>query len=92
MDGNATHKIDYNRIVAANIRKHRKSLRMTQESLAFAAGLSSQHLSKIERCACSPTVSTLVKLAECMGIEPAKLFEPGDIETFMYIYTDILSD
>lgn len=92
MEGNAAHHVDYNRLVAANIRRQRKRAGLTQEQAAHAADLSPQHLSKIERCTCSPTVSTVVKLAACLGVEPAALFEPCDLESCVYIYTDILAE
>lgn len=68
----------YRRVVAANIKQRRKALGLTQEALAQEAGISSQHLSKIERCACSPTMDTVVRIALSLGTTPAALFEEPD--------------
>ena len=70
--------MNYRRVVAANIKQRRKALGLTQEALAQEAGISSQHLSKIERCACSPTMDTVVRIALSLGTTPAALFEQPD--------------
>lgn len=70
--------MNYRRIVAANIKQRRKALGLTQEALAQEAGISSQHLSKIERCACSPTMDTMVRIALSLNTTPAALFEDPD--------------
>ncbi len=70
--------MNYRRVVAANIKQRRKALGLTQEALAQEAGISSQHLSKIERCACSPTMDTVVRIALSLGTTPAALFEEPD--------------
>lgn len=70
--------MNYRRVVAANIKQRRKALGLTQEALAQEAGISSQHLSKIERCACSPTMDTMVRIALSLNTTPASLFEDPD--------------
>lgn len=70
--------MNYRRVVAANIKQRRKALGLTQEALAQEAGISSQHLSKIERCACSPTMDTMVRIALSLNTTPAALFEGPD--------------
>lgn len=70
--------MNYRRVVAANIKQRRKALGLTQEALAQEASISSQHLSKIERCACSPTMDTVVRIALSLGTTPAALFEEPD--------------
>ena len=70
--------MNYRRVVAANIKQRRKALGLTQEALAQEAGISSQHLSKIERCACSPTMDTMVRIALSLDTTPAALFEGPD--------------
>ncbi len=72
--------MNYRRVVAANIKQRRKALGLTQEALAQEAGISSQHLSKIERCACSPTMDTMVRIALSLGTTPAALFEEPDAQ------------
>lgn len=55
-----------------------KSLRLdkgfTQEDLAFCADLSVSHLSKVERGITSPTVKTLYRLAQALGVDVAQFF------------------
>lgn len=72
--------MNYRRVVAANIKQRRKALGLTQEALAQEAGISSQHLSKIERCACSPTMDTMVRIALSLDTTPAALFEDPDVQ------------
>ncbi|MDD7202815.1 MAG: helix-turn-helix transcriptional regulator [Coriobacteriaceae bacterium] len=72
--------MNYRRVVAANIKQRRKALGLTQEALAQEAGISSQHLSKIERCACSPTMDTMVCIALSLDTTPAALFEDPDAQ------------
>ena len=72
--------MNYRRVVAANIKQLRKALGLTQEALAQEAGISSQHLSKIERCACSPTMDTMVRIALSLDTTPAALFEDPDAQ------------
>ena len=72
--------MNYRRVVAANIKQRRKALGLTQEALAQEAGISSQHLSKKERCACSPTMDTVVRIALSLGTTPAALFEEPDAQ------------
>ena len=81
--------MDYNVLVAANIRRQRNKCGKTQEQVAHEAGISPQHLSKIERGACSPMVSTLVKIAECLDVEPAYFFNTADMDTLLYMYTEL---
>lgn len=78
--------IDYNYLVAANLRRCRKRAGFTQGKLAMKANISPQHLSKIERMESSPTVRTLVTLCECLGISPKELFDASDFENLMYLY------
>lgn len=80
--------MDYNLLVAANIRRQRNRSGKTQEQVAHAAGISPQHLSKIERCACSPMVSTVIKIAECLEVPPSTFFDAADMDTLLYIYTE----
>lgn len=72
--------MNYRRVVAANIKQRRKALGLTQEALAQEAGISSQHLSKIGRCACSPTMDTMVRIALSLDTTPAALFEDPDAQ------------
>ena len=50
------------------IRDARKSLGMTQSELAAKAGITQQHLSKIERLASDTSASTLRRIASALGV------------------------
>ncbi len=50
------------------IRERRKELNLTQEQLARALGLTPQHISVIEQDKRAPSLSSLAKLAEELGV------------------------
>lgn len=81
--------VDYNYLVAANLRRCRKKAGLTQGMLAMKADISPQHLSKIERMEASPTVRTLVKLCECLGVSPKVLFDSTDFENLLFLYESL---
>ena len=56
--------------IGARIRQLRQELNLTQEKLAYEAGLKSKgHLSGIEKGLVVPTIPTLALIAERMGVE-----------------------
>lgn len=48
---------------------------MTQQQLAEKAGLSIDHVGKIERGTTSPTVEALAKVADALGVDIKTLFD-----------------
>lgn len=50
------------------IRKRRHSLKITQQELAKALGLTAQHISAIEQNKRSPSLNMLANLAEHLGV------------------------
>ncbi len=50
------------------IRKKRQSLKITQQELAQAIGMTPQHISAIEQDKWSPSLAILPKLAEVLGV------------------------
>lgn len=56
------------------IRKIRNALGMSQEELAFKAGISAAHLGQIERATKNPTVDTVSEIANALGISLSELF------------------
>lgn len=81
--------MDYNLLVAANLRRQRNILHMTLEMAARQAGISPNYLGDLEHARKSPTVRTLVKIASSYGISPAELFDPADFEAVTYLFTDL---
>ena len=54
--------------IGKRIRKRRQELKLTQEDLASALSLTPQHISGIEQDKRNPSLSSLAKLAEELGI------------------------
>ena len=50
------------------IRELRNERHMSQEELAFKAGISAAHLGQIERALKNPTVDTVDKIAGALGV------------------------
>ncbi len=65
------------RLLAASVVQMRAEREMTQEDVAFAAGLPTATVSKIERCVLSPTLRTIEKLAIGFDV-PIGEFFPRD--------------
>ena len=56
-------------MVGKSIKERRKTLRVTQPQLAELAGISVNTLYKIEREQANPTLQTLTKIADVLGLE-----------------------
>ena len=56
------------------IRQLRGDRHMSQEELAFKAGISAAHLGQIERASKNPTVDTIAKIAQAMELPITALF------------------
>ena len=63
----------YRRTIAENILGKRKSLHWTQERLSELSGISTDSISKIERCLVGLSDKTLVKIAHAFGVKPGVL-------------------
>ncbi len=59
--------------LAANLRRERQRLGLTQERAAERVGLSLQYLQRIERCIVNVPLDTLVRFARAYGVEPDAL-------------------
>jgi transcriptional regulator with XRE-family HTH domain len=60
-------------VLASNIRAARNAARMTQDEAADASGMQSAVYSRIERGEVDPRVSSLLRIASGLGVEPADL-------------------
>ena len=56
-------------MVGENIKERRKTLRVTQPQVAELADISVNTLYKIERGQANPTLETLTKIADVLGME-----------------------
>ena len=61
-------------VVARNLRVLRKQKGLSQEELAFQAGINRNYVGQIEREEKSPTVDMVEKLAAALGVMPEELF------------------
>lgn len=70
--------MDLREIFAANLRRLRHEKGLSQEALAYEAGVNRSYLSKLERGATYAGLEIIGKLAGVLGIEPAELLTlPG---------------
>lgn len=70
--------MDWNLIVAVNLRRLRLERGFTQEYLAHECGLDLTYIGGIERGRRNPSVKVLGKLAAALGVNPGTFFEPSD--------------
>lgn len=63
-------------ILGSNIRRYRKQVHLTQETLAEKLNLSQNYLGQVERGARSPSLSTLDRIAQVLKVEAHELFIP----------------
>ena len=67
--------MDWNAIVAANVRRLRLERGLTQEQLAHDAGIDLTDLGGIERGRRNPSVDVLGRVAKALGSHPRQLFD-----------------
>jgi transcriptional regulator with XRE-family HTH domain len=66
--------------IAANVRRLRTRLGLTQAELAELAGFNGRHLQRIERGQVDLKVASLGELAEALGVAPGVLLRPAKLE------------
>ncbi|MEW4210697.1 helix-turn-helix transcriptional regulator [Priestia megaterium] len=57
------------------LQEMRKKRKMSQEKLALQSNLDRTYISMLERGARKPTITTVFKLAQVLGIKPSQLIE-----------------
>lgn len=62
-------------IFARNLKALRKARNLSQEELALRAELDRTYISSLERCIYSPSIDTVDKLANILGVEAAELLK-----------------
>lgn len=75
-----------NQRIAANIRRYRKARRLSQEELAFQAGIHRTQISLLEKGDRTPRLITFIKLRGALGVTADDLldgivFEPYESPT-----------
>lgn len=58
---------------AANLRRYRKAVGLSQEELAHRAQIDRTYVSSLERCQYAATLDVIEKLAAELSIDPAEL-------------------
>ena len=64
--------------LAERVRERRQQAGLSQDALAEKSGLSMAYISEIERKATNPSLTTLAKLAEGLGLSVAELLDQED--------------
>lgn len=77
--------MDLNRAVADNIKRIRKSKKLSMERLAEQAGVSRSMLGQIERGEANPSVGTLAKIAKALKVPAEILLENDDFEPLLLV-------
>lgn len=81
---------DIKKLLGLKIRKIRKSRKLTQEQLAERVGIGTANISYIETGKFSPSVDTLAKLSEVLGVYPYEFYmfehlkSPDEIKTELF--------
>jgi transcriptional regulator with XRE-family HTH domain len=65
--------MDFRQVVATNVRKLRLAKGLSQEGLAWEAGVNRSYMAKIETGATWVGLEIIVKLAAVLEVEPAEL-------------------
>ena len=68
-------KVEPKIAVGRNIKQHRKRRELTQEKLAYRAGMHPVEVGRAERGVRDMRVSTVVKLARGLGVPPMELLK-----------------
>ena len=67
--------MDLRQVFAANLRRLRHARGLSQEALAYEAGVNRTYMSKLEKGASYPGLEIIGKLAAVLDIEPAELLK-----------------
>jgi transcriptional regulator with XRE-family HTH domain len=68
--------MELRRILAANVVRLRRAKGLSQEALAWEAGVSRSYMAKIEGGQTSTGLDVIAKLAAVLGVEPMELLRP----------------
>lgn len=64
--------------VAANVRRHRKAMGLSQEKLGELAKLHRTYVSQLERCKANISIDSLERIALILGVDTAQLLQPPE--------------
>lgn len=72
--------MDLVRQLGRNVRALRLSLELSQEEVAFRAGMKRSYLSDLERGVRNPTVRAVGRLGKALGVPPDHLLKAGEAD------------
>ena len=64
--------------LARRLRQLRRARELSQEALAGIADIHPKHLSEIERANKDPRATTVIRLADALGVPVAELYEEAE--------------
>ena len=67
--------MDLRQVFAANLRRLRHAKGLSQENLAYEAGVNRSYMSRLEKGASYPGLEIMGKLAAALEVEPAELLK-----------------
>ena len=67
--------MDLRKVVGQNVRAFREDKGLSQEQLAFEAGLHRTYVSGVERGVRNPTILIIERLAKALRVEPHEFLE-----------------
>jgi transcriptional regulator with XRE-family HTH domain len=68
--------MDLRQVFSSNLRRFRHASGLSQETLAYDAGVNRTYLSKLEKGISWPGLEIIGKLADVLGVKPAELITP----------------
>jgi transcriptional regulator with XRE-family HTH domain len=71
---------DINQIFGDVLRRYRSDRNISQEELAFQAGVDRTFVSRLERGIRQPTITTLIGLGQALGVSAAELVRETEKE------------
>lgn len=70
--------MDFRQVFALNLRQQRHAKGLSQEQLAYKAGVNRTYISKLETASTWAGLEIIVKLAKVLGTEPAELLKSAN--------------
>ena len=71
---------DIGQIFGEVLRRHRSARNISQEELAFQAGVDRTFVSRLERGVRQPTITTLISVGQALGVSAAELVRETEKE------------
>ncbi len=67
--------------LGSRIKRVRGEKHLTLKAVEAAAGISATHISEIERGRTSPTIGVLLRIADALGVDPARFLEEEELDS-----------